>query len=202
MNQSACATLYDPVPLPPLPWHVAQVKTGREFTFARNLARIAVEAEPFALNGSVRLFHFLRPRMRALLPGYVMVRFGDLAREYERMRNEPAFVRLLRRGEGFALVHDYLVEILRLETANRNGAVAPREVAEFAVGEQVRFRPEVAIKTPDGTMLLPNAFGGLLARIEAIEAGKRITYLLELELFGRVTPVRVGAGEIEAVSAS
>jgi len=165
-------------------WTIIRTEPQREATLA---ARLVGDGIP-AFNPQERRQYDKRgttfTRLRSIFPGYLFVLLGNHEDRWSHVRKLPGFLDWLHTGGPLSPVAciqaDAIAALgeqeLKLCTRGKNA------FSQFGLGQDVRFRS--------------GPFEGLLARIIAIEPGKRISVLRDL--FGRETVFKVKANEIEA----
>lgn len=172
------------------PWLIIRTQPQRETTLAAHCVARGIPAfnpqvkiEKPRLTAQGKRTSATRTSMQPLFRGYIFVSDPRLS-----------FVRILRGLPGF---------LGWLHTAGPQSPVAsisPDAIA--ALGEQefnlstVRAKRFTPFSVGQPVRFAEGPFEGLLAKIVAIEPGKRISVLREL--FGRETIVKVHANEIEA----
>lgn len=177
-----------PVPAEPvtgaaLPWFPVAVETGRERTAHEAL----VDVVPEAYMPLVKRM-FVRRGVKTettvpLIAGYLFVRLDVHRLRWKAFNDARAVVGLVRMG--LAIVTLRSGEIDRLRQLEIDSGIVPRKVEiEFNVGELMRVI--------DGPF---TSFDGKIGRIEITKGMPR--YFVEVNIFGRFTPVEFEGGQIE-----
>jgi transcription antitermination factor NusG len=162
-----------------LPWFIAKVWGGRERVVVENCKKLRVEAySPIDLTSCRGPYETIRAVKRALFPGYVLMRYRNFDEDKQNVERIPFFSGLLSTGKNYAVVHDIFVECIRY-------------------GEALRAFPAMRFQVSDRVRVGRNAFANLYGTILDIPSRERITYLLQLNVFGRLIEMEFKPNEIE-----
>jgi len=167
-------------------WYCLSVKTGSEFTVEKYLYEENVEALVLACLSAPKYSRgrTIEPKRRPVMPGYVLVQCAASAHAFlalRRVRNVTGIVGGAERPYRIPLKY-----IDKFKVRAQSGAYDYRPITgmSYDVGEQV--------KVTDGP------FTSFDAEVTAIDGEKhRIT--VEVEIFGRKTPLELDVAQIEKV---
>jgi transcriptional antiterminator NusG len=168
------------------PWYCLSVRTGSEFTVEKYLYEENVEAlVPTCLSApKYSRGRMIEPKRRPVMPGYVLVQCAASAHAFlalRQVRHVTGIVGGAERPYRIPLKH-----IDKFREHAQRGAYDYRPITgmSYDVGEHV--------KVTDGP------FASFDAEVTAIDAEKhRIT--VDVEIFGRKTPVELDIAQIEKV---
>lgn len=173
----------------PLPYCIIRAEPMREATLTLHCLEAGIPTfNPQVRKQEPKPGRKTITRLRSLFPGYVFALLGNgemrFDERYRVIRQLPGFLGFLHTGDKQSPIAQVSGEALTALTEQEYNLSTrdKRGWSPFSVGQDVRF--------------VDGPFAGLLARITSIEPNKRIGVLREM--FGRETPFKVNAHEIEA----
>lgn len=173
-----------------LPWYVVQVMTGRESHLRELICREVgreVLSECFIPSFEVqkKIRGAWRTVRSTLFPGYVFVVTGDIEALKHRLRQVPAFARLLTVGESF----------VALEASERAWLAA-----FTAAGERV-IPMSVGVVEGDRIVVTRGPLMGHEGWIVNVNRRKSLAFI-QVEMFGRKIETKIGLGIVRKQACS